>query len=236
MLKKCRFADKFLRPGLFFLAGVTLLSLLMSSCAPARRMESASGQYEPEDSSAVEEETAVLTEEEATRTVQKVLLALPENLIQFFPPPTLTVGEKTRVEARVARTLLENLNQGLLAKEWKVDALVGARLSGDAFEFHTMGPEDQMVGSQEFTTWSWDVLPLTAGAQVMKMNMTFRIVTADGTQVKATPVLEKPVQTVEKQTGGFMKFLQNYWAWILGLVLVVGIVAILVIEPSGKKS
>jgi hypothetical protein len=231
---------KTIRSAGILLALVGVFGLFSAGCA--KRVASASGQYTPDQTIATGEGGTVsagsggLSEVEVTQTLQKVLQGLPENLVQFYPPPTMMLNDKVRVETRMARALLENLNRSLLAKEWKVDALVGARLSGDNFEFHGTAPEDQMVGSQEFTVWSWDVIPLAAGTQALKLNMTLRVITSTGAQYKALPVIERPVQIVEKRAGGFMKFLQAYWAWILGIVLVAGIVAILVIEPSNKRS
>jgi hypothetical protein len=177
-----------------------------------------------------------LTEAEVTDVLQKVLAGLPQDLVQFTPPAAMNVGETARLEARMARALLEDVNKALLTKGWKVDALVGARLSGDGFEVRNLGIEDQMVGSQEFTAWSWDVTPLAPGSQVLRLHTTFRVVTSRGAQYKALPVFERTVAVTDKSAGGFLKFLQSYWAWILGIILVAGIVAILVVEPSNKSN
>jgi len=210
---------------------VLVVGLGTTACNKGKRVMSATAQY-----SAPSRAKAPLTEAAVTEVLQKVLAGLPENMIQFFPPPTMTMNEKIGAEARMARPLLENINRALLTKDWKVDALVGAHLSGDNFEFRSTGPEDQMVGSQELTAWTWDVTPLAAGPQILKLNMTLRVVTASGAQYKALPVLERQVQVLEKRSGGFLKFLQEFWMWILGVVLVAGIVAILVIEPSNKAN
>ncbi len=224
--------------SILVILGVTIL--LFPACA--RRVSSPTNgvQTYPADAEttrrAYRPAAPQLTESEVTGVLQKVLDELPGDLVQFAPPTVLTQGEAVRIEARMARPLLEDVNKALLTKGWKVDALVGAHLSGDRFEFHNLGPEDQMVGSQEITVWAWDAKPLAAGEQILRLNTTFRVVTASGAQFKALPVMDRRVSVVERKTGGFLKFLQSYWAWILGVVLVAGIVAILVIEPSNKPA
>jgi hypothetical protein len=214
---------------------VAFIAFSSLACNKREKIVSASAQYEPPVRTSTRASRAPMGEAAVVEAAQKAFADLPSDLVQFNPSPTLKIHDRVRMEARIARTFIENLDEVLKRKGLKADALVGARISGDQFEFHVMGPEDQMVGSQEFNVWSWDVTPLALGEQVLRLNITLRVVTSEGTQYRALPVIERTVQVVPKEKGAFLGFLQDWWAWILGFVLIAGIAAILIIEPAKKK-
>jgi hypothetical protein len=110
--------------------------------------------------------------------------------LAYNPPKVMRVGRSETIEARVARDMLPQLILGMSGRgETRVEttpvaALMWAELDGNAEAFGIEGNRErpQWVdhSTRGYASWSWRVMPLSAGAQVLTLRLLGHRIAADG--------------------------------------------------------
>jgi len=132
--------------------------------------------------------------------IDEELKKLPIGQIVFNPPENMTVGKEERIEVRITQNLTENLTEGLIGlgvpqiEKIKVSTFMNVRLTGDNFDIDRLFiDEEQIVGSDEFTQWAWDVTPLKSGVQVLHLFVAVWIVIDAAEGKRDYPVVDKQI-------------------------------------------
>ena len=173
----------------------------------------------------------------------------PMGEMVFNAPETMTVGKKVRIVVRITMNTTENLTEGLIGggvpqvEEIKVSRNMEVRLKGKNFDRESLFiHEKQIVGSEEFTEWAWDVTPLDLGVQELHLLSAVWVVTHYGEWGIGNPVRDKQIDVKLGGVDGIvficMEFIKKHWQWIVGtLIAIITIIihVMLVVRRSGKK-
>lgn len=108
-------------------------------------------------------------------------------------------------------------------------------LSGDGFEITPLNGEEQVVSSDTFTQWAWDVTALRAGEQALNLLVTVRVFAGElGERGRDLPVIMKGVQVRVDPVYSVRSFVGRYWQW-LATTLVLPLGGWLYKRHSGRK-
>jgi hypothetical protein len=159
--------------------------------------------------------------------VEAEIRKLTPGRILFNPPEDMTVGVEEAVEARITKTIAGDLSKGLKGRglprieEIKVGTFMRASLEGENFRVTpTNGDKDQPVLNEGFTQWSWRVLPLKSGNQLLLLMVTVRLkIPNEQEEYKNYPVFEKGIKVKVNPVYTFTEFIKNEWKWIITVLI-----------------
>lgn len=159
-------------------------------------------------------------------TLQGQLDQLTKGIILFNPPSVVTVGKSERVEVRIAKKpLIEILNNlkgsgKVRTDEIRVSDLMSARLTSDAFLINSLSSERQIIPDDEFSEWSWDVVPIKAGTQKLLLHVFICIVLSSTNESRDLPVYERNILVRSNFRYTINEFGTKNWQWIAGTILI----------------
>jgi hypothetical protein len=171
------------------------------------------------------------TQIDTSKIVEDELKKLATGQIFFNPSQEMSVGETERVEVRLTRVSIENLSRENLTQGTRgrgepqienisVGAYMKVRLMGDNFDIKALSDEEQLVPSEGFTQWEFDVTPLESGAQKLQLAVAVRIkISNDGEEKRDYPVYEKLINVKVNPVYSAGKFMEINWQWILTTII-----------------
>lgn len=107
--------------------------------------------------------------------IDEALKKLPMGRILFNPPKEMEVGDTELVEVRITQNITENLIKGLKGrgvpqiKETKVSTSMKVRLTGRNFDIDPQNGATQVIESDKYTNWEFQVTPLKSGIQTLHL-------------------------------------------------------------------
>ena len=165
--------------------------------------------------------------------VDSALKELSIGKILFNPRKEMKVGVKERVVVRLTQNLTEDLTKGLKGRgqpqieEIKVGTFMMAKLTGDNFYIKSLSTEEQVVGEEGFTEWSWHVTPLKSGIQELHLTVTVRVLIPGQDEQKIDwDVMDKRISVKVNPSYTIKRFIESYWQWIAGTIITIVIAAI----------
>ncbi len=171
------------------------------------------------------------TQIDFSKIVEDELKKLAAGRILFNPPQEMTVGETERVEVRLTKTSIENLSNESLTEgtrgrgepqieSVKVGTFMKVHLTRDNFDIKALSEEEQIVLSEGFTQWEYDVTPLKDGAQKLRIDVIVRIIISNvGEQKRDYGVYEKQINVKVNPVYSTRTFMENNWQWILTTII-----------------
>jgi hypothetical protein len=103
--------------------------------------------------------------------LKDIFESLPIGKVVFNPPYEMRVGITEHVEARITKSVTEELTKGLKGKgeplfEYiKVSPIMIVDLKGDNFNIKPLFSNNELVIKSDYTQWEWDVTPERNGMQ-----------------------------------------------------------------------
>lgn len=146
----------------------------------------------------------------------------------FNPPSPIRVAEPVTVHLwldpqATAATLAEELGKSLPPDAGRVESGVTrwspkmrATLSGPDFEVKAIDPEEQLVGSTQRTTWSWDITPLRAGEKLTLHLRLAAVLPEELGPPKTITTLDREITVDVTWWWLFDHYFEKYWKWLLG--------------------
>lgn len=179
-------------------------------------------------------ETPIATPD-LNRVLADTLRNLPEGRMAFNPPAEMRAGEWARVALRI-----QPLGPGLEATQveatlvarlpgeaeptvepLKVGTIMKARLEGDSFQVSAHNTEEQIVSSDAFTEWVWDIKALKSGAQKLDLVVSVRVLVEGwGERQRDLPVMTKEIVVKVNPVYSLMTFVGKYWQWLATTLLI----------------
>ncbi len=166
-------------------------------------------------------QTITQTQPDVSKIVEEELNKLVGGRILYNPPQEMKVGEEERIEVRLTKTSTENLTEGIrgrgepIIENISVGTLMKVHLTGDNFEVKALSDEEQIVSSENFTQWEFDVTPLQSGVQSLQLVVTVRIkLPGLGEERRNYPVFEKQINVNVNIVYSIKKFMITNWQWI----------------------
>ena len=154
----------------------------------------------------------------------------------------MNVGVKERIEVRITQNTTEDLTKGLKGRgvpqieKIKVGTFMKVRLTGDNFDIKPLSHEEQVVGHEEFTQWSWDVIPSKSGIQELSLIVTVRIlIPGQDEQNIDCKVMDKRISVEVNPIYTIKSFIESYWQWIIGVCIIPIIPIILKLVRRTRK-
>lgn len=166
--------------------------------------------------------------------IEAEIAKLKWGFVVFNPPLRMTVATTERIEARITRSIVADVYEGLKGRgdvqtfEARVGAHMTASLQGENFKIETLNTADQYVPLDEFRQWAWDVTPTRRGQQRLHLRVTVRIKLPNHPdEAVEETVLEKEVAVRVNALHSLGSFVGNQWRWIAGTILSAIVAAIL---------
>lgn len=177
-----------------------------------------------------------------SKIVEDELKNLSLGKILFNIPEEMKVGIKERVEVRIARTIAQNLSEGLRGRgvpqteKIRVGTFMKVRLMGDNFDIRTLSDEEQLVAGEGFTEWAWDVVPLKYGIQLLLLTVTVRIKIPNYCEErKDYPVFERKIRVKVNLIYSTKEFVRKNWQFIAGTIFSSGIIGWIIRKRRKSK-
>jgi hypothetical protein len=177
--------------------------------------------------------------------ISQEINSLTTGRLAYNPPDEMVLGETVRVTARIAKDgagasdITSNMPGAgePTVEPIKVGTFMKARLSGDGFDIEALSNEEQLVASDTFTEWSWDVTPRIGGERRLSLLVTVRLnVPGMGEEQRDYPVKDSAVSVRVTPAYAVRQFAQTYWPLLALIVLVpVGIVAYRAFRANQRK-
>ncbi len=159
--------------------------------------------------------------------VQAEFARLAAGRILYNPPQEMTVGQRERIEVRITPSMTADLAENLQGRgtpqveQIPVSSFMKVRLTGDGFEITPLSSEEQIVVSDTYTQWSWDVVPQKAGEQRLVLIVTARIKLPGYTdEQKDLDVLERNIDVRVDAVYSIQSFFRENQDWIFPSVLI----------------
>ena len=158
--------------------------------------------------------------------VQKELERLAAGRIAYNPPTEMTVDKTERVEVRISMDMAAPLTTGLkgpgtpTVESIPVSCFMKVRLVGEAFSIVEFSSEEQVVPTQGFTEWAWDVTPKQAGDRTLSLIVTARVKAPEAEGEKDLPIIERQIHVKVNPGSMVSAFFRNNRVWIFPAVLV----------------
>ena len=145
--------------------------------------------------------------------------------ILFNPPNVMKVGKKERIEVRIIQNIYDDITRNLKGRGiteiiiLKIGTFMKVLLTGENFQIESLNEEEQIVIKDNYTEWSWDVLPLKHGEQFLHLRVTVRMKTPSYEEYIDHPVLDKKILVNVNLSYSIQKFILIYWKWIITVIL-----------------
>jgi hypothetical protein len=146
----------------------------------------------------------------------------------FNPPSPIEVAKPVTVylwldPQATAAELAEAFRQAVPRDAGRVESgetswspKMRATLSGPDFEIKAIDPEEQLVGSTQRTTWSWDITPLRAGEKLALHLRLAAVLPEELGPPKTITTLEREINVEVTWWWLFDHYFDKYWKWLLG--------------------
>jgi hypothetical protein len=161
--------------------------------------------------------------------IQAEFARLEGGHVVYNPPEEMQVGERERVEVRIAQGVTETLAAESLQGRGEpvveaipVSAFMKVRLTGDAFAITPLSSEEQFLVADTFTEWAWDVVPEEAGDQSLTLLITARVLVAGyPAEQRDLRIIERAIDVRVKPLGpAAADFLREHIELVLTVLVV----------------
>lgn len=143
--------------------------------------------------------------------------------ILYDPPDRMRVGDERRIHVRIGKDLSEDLARGLPAdirprvELIRVGTFMAVEMKGEAFAITALSSREQIVASDGFTEWLFDVQARRAGRQVLTLLATVRIkLPGQPDEQRHLPALERAIEIDVNPVWTVTAFFEEHWQWFLG--------------------
>lgn len=172
--------------------------------------------------------------------IDKIILdgvsKLPDGRILCNIPTNMKVGQTESVDVRIEKSITEDFTKNLEGsgaieiENIKVADVMGVELKYDDQKFlvNEISVPEQMVMSDSYTWWVWDITPLKSGEGHLFVVATFKLVIpGQEDQYKVVTLSKKRITTEINPVYSVKKFINDHWEWLIGTIFipVVGFVA-----------
>jgi hypothetical protein len=150
--------------------------------------------------------------------------SLHEGAIAIDVPPKMTEQKSEKVEIRIQQginlALLDALKAGLsdrtLVDKLQVAPFMIVRLDADksAFQITPLTEDKQLVTGDGYTTWAWNIMPLTPGKQSIYLTVGTRFKLFDhDEEAKFEKLFERDISVEVDDMYEAKFFLSHNWQW-----------------------
>jgi hypothetical protein len=150
---------------------------------------------------------------------------LPGRVV-FQAPDVMNQGQETKVTVRISANSSEDLTKGLKGAMPINDSIaVAPRMSvkldgGDAFEIVPLTPENQLVATDTFTQWQFNVRALEAGDQELDVLVGLRVkMGSEDEESRFYPTYERMINVKVNRIYVVRHFLSENWKWLIATLI-----------------
>ena len=88
------------------------------------------------------------------------------------------------------------------------------------FQIDTLSTSLQDIDKTGYTEWEWEITPLKAGNDLLKLIVRVRVKTDDGLTYKDIIVYDKTVMVKSNTKFVITRFISNYWQWLITTIII----------------
>jgi hypothetical protein len=166
------------------------------------------------------------------RQLECAKMDLEPGRLAFEPKREMDQGKAERIFVRVSSQATADLGRGFkdgppAIKVIRVGPVMRASLGFDAEDFavRRLGDETKVV-DKPYTEWAWEVTPLKAGDKTLEVSVYAKLTLPNGQAEQFEAFEGSAVVHVHTRPAYVVgKFMREYWQWLLGSPLVLGLCA-----------
>lgn len=159
-----------------------------------------------------------------------------EGLIAYKVPKDMIVGNSYLVKIRITKennkTMLvvgdrkipiaDDNNSVVSVETINVSPIMSANLivSKNSFRIDTLSTEYQNISKRGYTEWTWNIIPLKGGNNLLKLNVKIRIKEDGESYYKDIVVFDKKIKVKSNIKFSIITWISEYWQWLLVTILI----------------
>lgn len=158
-----------------------------------------------------------------------------EGLIAYSVPKIMTVGNSYLIKIRITKeknkTMLvvgdRNIpiadeDSNISIESINVSPVMSASLlvSEDNFKVDKLSTEYQNITQKGYTEWSWNIVPIKGGNNLLKLSVKIRIKENGESYYKDIVVFDKKVDIKSNIKFSIIVWFSENWQWLFGVILI----------------
>ena len=159
-----------------------------------------------------------------------------EGLIAIKVPKNMIVGENYLVRIRITKeknkTILiigdrnipisDDDNSLVNIEKISISPIMSAKLLGgrDSFIIDTLSTEFQNISKQGYTEWTWNLIPIKSGDNLLKLNVKIRIKEDGESYYKDIVVYDKKIKVKSNLRFSIISWFKENWQWFFVIILI----------------
>jgi hypothetical protein len=159
-----------------------------------------------------------------------------EGLIAIKVPKDMIVGENYLVKIRITKeknkTILivgdrnipisDDDNSLVNIEKISISPIMSAKLLGgrDSFIIDTLSTEYQNISKQGYTEWTWSLIPIKSGENLLKLNVRIRVKEDGETYYKDIVVYDKKIKVKSNLKFSIITWFKENWQWFFVIILI----------------
>ena len=162
-------------------------------------------------------------------------LQYSEGLIAYSVPKIMTVGNNYLIKIRITKeknkTILvvgdRNIpiadeNSNISVESINVSPIMSANLlvSENTFKVDKLSTEYQNITQKGYTEWSWNIIPIKDGNNLLKLSVKIRIKENGESYYKDIVVFDKKVNIKSNIKFSIVTWFSENWQWLFGVILI----------------
>jgi hypothetical protein len=159
-----------------------------------------------------------------------------EGLIGYTVPNDMIVGNKYTIKVRISREnnitklvvgdrnipISSDDNTTVNIESITISPVMSAYLftNKDNFKVDILSTEYQNIGSKGTTEWGWDVVPLKAGDNILKLTVKIRVTENGETNYRDIIVFDKTLDIKTNIKFSILEWVKTNWQWFMVIILI----------------
>jgi hypothetical protein len=160
-----------------------------------------------------------------------------EGLIAYKVPKDMVVGSSYLVKIRITKennkTMLvvgdrkipiaDDIDNSVVeVEDINVSPIMSANLivGKNSFRIDTLSTEYQNISKRGYTEWSWNIIPLKGGDNLLKLNVKIRVKEDGESYYKDIVVFDKKIKVKSNIKFSIITWISEHWEYFIGVILI----------------
>lgn len=160
---------------------------------------------------------------------------LIKGLIAYSVPKEMTVGYDHTIKVRISKekdvtkiivgdrgiVIADTNTSSVFVETIRVEPVMSAELMAEknAFDVDTLSTNIQNIDDYGYTEWAWNVKPLKAGENYLRLIVRVRTNTSQGYFYKDITVFDKNIKVKSNIVFSITRWISEYWQWLITSII-----------------
>ncbi len=159
-----------------------------------------------------------------------------QGLIAYTVPNKMIVGQSYSVKIRITKEnnktilivgdrkipIIDDDNSVVNIESINISPIMSANLivNKNSFIIDTLSTEYQNISQRGYTEWSWNIIPIKSGNNLLKLNVKIRIKEDGEISYKDIVVFDKKIPIQSNIRFSIITWIREYWQWFFAAILI----------------